>query len=205
MLQCSTESQTLFQCLPQDVTMQLRHKMAVECFYWGHFLPSLWERMKAKRTRVIPLCHTGQLEKHSYILLALAQTTNTLRGESLLALSHFSPCVCSLTELCEVSGVLAEHVRYPQRWERFCQIHVGLSSKPRAINANVKTKLRSRLGAVRAGCTCESHLGMNRQTFLLCISLAQLCTVAVLMCGMTWDRGVFSRGITISMLMVSPW
>lgn len=50
-----------------------------------------------------------------------------------------------------------------------------------------------------------SYLGMSRCTFLLCISLVQLCTVAVLMCGMTRDRGVSSsEGSTISMLMVLP-
>lgn len=53
---------------------------------------------------------------------------------------------------------------------------------------------------------CDSYLGMTSWTFLARICLVQLCTVAVLMCGMSWDRAASSsKGSTISMLMVFPW
>ena len=48
-------------------------------------------------------------------------------------------------------------------------------------------------------------MGMNRWTFLWCMSGAQLWTVAVLMWGITSERGVSSSvGRTISMEAVLP-
>lgn len=118
----------------------------------------------------------------------------------------FAVTLFSLTEVSEVSFSLAENVCYSQSWKRVLQIHLSISGKPKSTNVTHNVTICDFWSNDYIFSRFVPYLGMRRRTFFMCISLVQLCTVAVLMCGMTRDRGVSSSdGRTISMLMVLPW
>lgn len=146
----------------------------------------------------------------SYFQASLISTFSTVNAVMVLEALHHSRVFgdCSFTH----SGV----------WSQPCPLwtcplfpvqRVGLPNLPLLLQWTYKHAHNFTVitfndtGECVCACVFElSYLGMKRRTFLECISLAQLFTVAVLMCGITVDRGVSSsRGRTISMLTELPW